>query len=92
MKGGDSSLSAIPAERALQNATVRRSIQRAPGRLFGKVIQEAAAVQFLQQGYDPGDTHTLSMWQSDSTVILCERYFSATVLRSNGVTKITGYS
>jgi hypothetical protein len=39
-----------------------------------------------------GDTHIVSLWQQNWTAIRYERFFSAVVLRANGVTKITGYS
>jgi hypothetical protein len=38
------------------------------------------------------DFHLVSLFQENLTCIRCERFFSAVVLRSNGIAKITGYS
>jgi hypothetical protein len=50
------------------------------------------ATLVMQDNPSAGDTQLLSLFQNDFTCIRCERFFSAVVLRSNGIAKITGYS
>jgi hypothetical protein len=38
------------------------------------------------------DFHLVSLWQNNWSAIRLERFYSAVVMRSNGVAKITGYS
>jgi hypothetical protein len=54
------------------------------------ISNEATLV--MQDNPTAGDTHIVSLWQQNWTAIRYERFFSAVVLRANGVTKITGYS
>jgi hypothetical protein len=54
------------------------------------VSNEATLV--MQDNPTAADTHLLSLFQNNLTCIRCERFFSAVVLRANGIAKITGYS
>jgi hypothetical protein len=54
-------------------------------------ISDQAAVE-MADNPTSGDYHLVSAFQSNLTFILSERYFGATVLRSNGIALITGYS
>jgi len=55
-----------------------------------RISKQATVV--MQDNPTAGDTRLVSMWQNNWTLIRCERFFSAVVLRSNGIAKITGYS
>ena len=48
----------------------------------------------LEMADNPASTdfHLVSLWQQNWTAIRFERFFSAVVMRPNGVAKITGYS
>jgi hypothetical protein len=54
------------------------------------ISKEATLV--MQDNPSAGTTNIVSLWQQNWTAIRYERFFSAVVLRSTGVTKITGYS
>jgi hypothetical protein len=54
-------------------------------------ISRQAALE-LADNPTSGDFHLVSLFQNNLTVIRCERYFGAVVLRPNSLAAITGYS